>query len=100
MPEPITKTVRLFDGAMGTILAADPELNTYLPEELNLLFPAKILAIHRAYVEAGAQYITTNTFSANPIKLNSSRFSLQEVLDAAIELARQAAGASSCKIML
>ena len=100
MPEPITKKVRLFDGAMGTILAADPELNTYLPEELNLLFPAKILAIHRAYVEAGAQYITTNTFSANPIKLNSSRFSLQEVLDAAIELARQAAGASSCKIML
>ena len=97
MPDLISKKVQLFDGAMGTILTADPEVNSFLPEELNLLFPEKILAIHRAYVEAGAQYITTNSFSANPIKLNSSRFSLQEVLDAAIELARRAAGESSCK---
>ncbi len=100
MPDLISKKVQLFDGAMGTILTADPEVNSFLPEELNLLFPEKILAIHRAYVEAGAQYITTNSFSANPIKLNSSRFSLQEVLDAAIELARWAAGESSCKVML
>ena len=100
MPDLISKKVQLFDGAMGTILTAYPEVNSFLPEELNLLFPEKILAIHRAYVEAGAQYITTNSFSANPIKLNSSRFSLQEVLDAAIELARRAAGESSCKVML
>ena len=100
MPDLISKKVQLFDGAMGTILTAYPEVNSFLPEELNLLFPEKILAIHRAYVEAGAQYITTNSFSANPIKLNSSRFSLQEVLDAAIELARWAAGESSCKVML
>jgi len=100
MPESISKKVQVFDGAMGTVLTADPEVNSFLPEELNLLFPEKILAIHRAYVEAGAQFITTNTFSANPIKLNSSRFSLHQVLDAAIMLARQAAGESSCKIML
>ena len=92
MPESISKKVQVFDGAMGTVLTADPEVNSFLPEELNLLFPEKILAIHRAYVEAGAQFITTNTFSANPIKLNSSRFSLHQVLDAAIMLARQAAG--------
>jgi 5-methyltetrahydrofolate--homocysteine methyltransferase len=100
MPDPVSKNIQLFDGAIGTILTADPEVYTFLPEELNLLFPEKILAIHRAYVEAGAQYITTNTFSANPIKFNSSRYSLHQVLDAAIDLARQACRGSSCKIML
>lgn len=100
MPDPVSKNIQLFDGAIGTILTADPEVNSYSPEELNILFPEKILAIHKAYVEAGAQFITTNTFSANPIKLNSSRFSLHEVLDAAIMLARQAVGDCSCKIML
>ncbi len=43
MPDLISKKVQLFDGAMGTILtAADPEVNSFLPEELNLLFPEKI----------------------------------------------------------
>ena len=39
-------------------------------EELNLTSPEVIGNVHRQYVEAGAQVIETNTFSANYDKLS------------------------------
>lgn len=59
----------LFDGAMGTeIYARGYYINTCF-DELNLSNPKLIKDIHRAYIEAGADVIETNTFGANRIKL-------------------------------
>ncbi|MBN2245079.1 MAG: bifunctional homocysteine S-methyltransferase/methylenetetrahydrofolate reductase [Candidatus Aminicenantes bacterium] len=59
----------LFDGAMGTeIYAKGYYINTCF-DELNLSNPKLIKDIHRAYIEAGADVIETNTFGANRIKL-------------------------------
>ena len=82
----------IFDGAMGTMMQeaglAGPGV---VPDLLNLTHPDEICAIHRQYVEAGAQVITSNTFGANRRKLAGAA-SVAEVFAAAAACAR-AAGA-------
>ena len=87
--------VLVCDGAMGTMLhAAGTSLDRWLPE-LNLTQPETVSEVHRAYVEAGADIIETNTFGANTVTMN--RFGLKAdvalINRRAVELAR--AGASS-----
>ncbi len=75
-----------FDGGMGTMLqSAGLETGT-LPEEWNLTPPDEILKIHRAYVEAGSDIITTNTFGANPLKFGDRT---GEIIRSAIGIARR-----------
>ncbi|WP_461185786.1 homocysteine S-methyltransferase family protein [Adlercreutzia sp. CNCM I-6216] len=83
----------LFDGGMGTLVQA-AGLHTVhaVPDLLNLTHPEAIVAIQRQYVEAGADCITTNTFSANRLKLASTDATVAEVYAAAAANAR-AAGA-------
>jgi len=65
-------------------------------EALNLTRPDLVVEVHRAYVDAGADVIETNTFGANQLKLGgfglADRFVEINVVGA--RLARQAAGAS------
>lgn len=83
----------LFDGGMVTLVQA-AGLHTVhaVPDLLNLTHPEAIVAIQRQYVEAGADCITTNTFSANRLKLASTDATVAEVYAAAAANAR-AAGA-------
>lgn len=83
----------LFDGGMGTLVQA-AGLHTIheVPDLLNLTHPEAIVAIQRQYVDAGADCITTNTFSANRLKLASTDATVAEVYAAAAANAR-AAGA-------
>ena len=54
----------LLDGAMGSLLSGKG-----LSDLLNLREPETIRGIHRAYLEAGADIITTNTFSSQRVSL-------------------------------
>ncbi|HAM16398.1 MAG TPA: hypothetical protein DCP91_11220 [Eggerthellaceae bacterium] len=81
----------LFDGAMGTMLQKTGLAAGELPELLCLTNPAEITAIHRAYVEAGSQVLTTNTFGANAANLGGAA-SVEEVFAAAVQCARDARG--------
>lgn len=80
------------DGAMGTLLYSYGIDRCF--EELNLSHAEEVLNVHRAYVNAGADLIQTNTYGANYIKL--TRYGLQdqvkELNTAAVTLAKQAAG--------
>lgn len=78
------------DGAMGTMLQKCGLLPGHNPEILCLTEPEKITAIHRAYLEAGAQVIYTNTFGANRYKLEKSGYRVPEVIRAAVACARRA----------
>ncbi|HID0815163.1 homocysteine S-methyltransferase family protein [Clostridium botulinum] len=86
----IKENVLIFDGAMGTMLQKLGLKISDLPEELNILEPEKIINIHRKYIEAGAKVITTNTFGANEIKLKQSKFSLESIIDKAIDNVKKA----------
>lgn len=82
----------LFDGGMGTMLQAYGLKGGELPEGLNIKNPDIILKVHKDYVAAGADVITTNTFGANRYKLEGSGYSLDEVIKSAVKIAREAAG--------
>ena len=62
----------LFDGGMGTMLQAAGLAAGDLPELLCLTNPDEITAVHVAYVEAGSEVVTTNTFGANARKLGDA----------------------------
>lgn len=67
------------DGAMGTYLQ-DLELwHEGCPEFLNISAPEEIIKIHQQYTMAGAQWLQTNTFGANPLKLKSFNLENQTV---------------------
>lgn len=82
----------LFDGGMGTMLQAYGLKGGELPERLNIKNPDMILKIHKEYIAAGADIITTNTFGANRYKLKDSGLSSDEVIKCAVKIAREAAG--------
>lgn len=93
------KKIQIFDGAIGTELSYLPEAKGHLLEELNVLHPEIIQALHQKYVAARADYITTNSFSLSPVKWKGSPFTWKEVADAAIDNARKATQNSSVKVM-
>ncbi|MDP6579897.1 MAG: homocysteine S-methyltransferase family protein, partial [Vicinamibacterales bacterium] len=65
-------------------------------EALNVTRPELVLKVHRAYVEAGADVIETNTFGANRVKLAGFGLAdqLAEINVTGARLARQAVGVS------
>ncbi len=81
----------MLDGGMGTMLQANGLELGGIPELLNFTHPQQITDIHRAYIEAGADVIYTNTFGANRLKMAKTGRSVQEIISAAIANARAAA---------
>ena len=55
----------LFDGGMGTYIAARTRSSHRACEWANLTNPAEVEAIHRAYLAAGCAAIKTNTYGVN-----------------------------------
>ncbi|MCT4660862.1 MAG: homocysteine S-methyltransferase family protein [Tissierellales bacterium] len=90
----------IFDGAMGTMLQNDGLEIGGLPEILNIEASEKVVNIHKRYIEAGADFITTNTFGANEIKLKNSSYEVEDVIDAAIKNAKLASDTKDVKIVL
>lgn len=82
------------DGAMATMLHQSGVPVRACYEELNVTMPALVRDVHKAYIDAGASVIQTNTFSAHRAGLR--RYGLERrVLDinrAAAEVAKAAAG--------
>ncbi len=76
------------DGAMGTWYDRLTGYKGNLAERANLENPHQIRDIHRAYIEAGAQLIRTNTFAVNSMFFSADE--IEEVLKAAWENASQA----------
>jgi 5-methyltetrahydrofolate--homocysteine methyltransferase len=77
--------VLLMDGAMGTELRRAGLPDDGCGEGWNLTEPARVRAVHRAYAEAGACCLLTNTFQANPAAL--ARHGLADQLEAVVRTA-------------
>lgn len=88
--ELLGKKLLFFDGAMGTMLQKNGMKSGEIPEMLNLTHPELLTQIHKEYLEAGADIITTNTFGANPLKSDEIGESLEIVISSAVELAKKA----------
>jgi homocysteine S-methyltransferase len=65
----VQNSIVVADGAMGTMLYARGIFLNRCFDELNLASPALVAEIHKQYLDAGAEVLTTNTFGANRYKL-------------------------------
>lgn len=92
--------VVMFDGAMGTMLQKKGLKLREIPESLNVSRPDLIESIHREYFAAGCDFVQTNTFGANPYKLEGTAYETEQVIGAAVKIARRAADAFSGKGIL
>lgn len=90
----------VLDGAMGTMLQASGLKLGGLPEELNFTNPELIIDIHKQYISAGAQAVYANTFGANAHKLRDSKYSVSEIVERGIELARKACEGTDALVAL
>jgi homocysteine S-methyltransferase len=87
---------------MGTMLHARGVGFDECFDSLNLAQPALVAEVHRAYIEAGAQLIETNTFGANRYKLARHGLAAQarQINAAAVVLARRVAEASFREVLV
>lgn len=88
--EKLGKEILFFDGAMGTMLQRRGLLAGEIPETYNILYPNKILDIHKRYIKAGVDIITANTFGANEYKLKDTIYSVEDIVYSGINIAKQA----------
>ncbi|HEY6279809.1 MAG TPA: methionine synthase [Streptosporangiaceae bacterium] len=99
----LAQRVVVADGAMGTMLQASPAtLSDFDGHEgcneiLNLTRPDIVRSIHDAYLDAGVDCVTTNTFGANLANLGEYRLEarIEELSAAGAAIARAAADAAS-----
>jgi methionine synthase I (cobalamin-dependent)/5,10-methylenetetrahydrofolate reductase len=94
LKEHLRENLIVGDGAMATYLYQQGVPVGLCYEELCLTRPDLILEVHRAYFEAGARLLETNTYGANRERL--TRYGLEgkvtRINRAAVRLAREAAG--------
>lgn len=94
----LSKRILILDGAMGTMLQRKGLQGN--SESFNLTNPETIGEIHNEYIEAGADIITANSFSANSI--SQSEYNLSDkagqMAEAAARIARKAADEAPRKI--
>ncbi|MBO5575126.1 MAG: homocysteine S-methyltransferase family protein [Ruminococcus sp.] len=88
--ELLNKEFVVLDGAMGTMLQAGGLKMGETPEALNIERPQLLVDIHKKYIDAGSDIIYANTFGANKYKLEKCGYSVDEVIAAAINNAREA----------
>jgi len=84
----------IFDGAMGTELYRRGFFVNTCYDGLNLSSPDVIREIYQAYVDAGADVITTNTFGANSNKLAQFGMidQMTEINQRGVQIAKECVG--------
>jgi methionine synthase I (cobalamin-dependent)/5,10-methylenetetrahydrofolate reductase len=91
--ELVSRRVLIGDGAMGTMLYQHGVFLNRCFDELNLSDPSLVRKVHSTYVEAGVDFVESNTFGANRVKL--SKFGLaaevEQINRAGVRIAREAA---------
>lgn len=94
----LLQRILILDGAMGTMLQRKGLQGN--SESFNLTDPDVICEIHSEYIKAGADIITTNSFSANSI--SQSEYNLSDkagmMAEAAARIARRAADTATRKV--
>ena len=89
----ITEGVRILDGATGSNLRNAGMPKGCCAEEWILANPEPLVALQRAYAEAGSQIIYAPTFQAQPIALKAVGLDAQteRINEALVSLSRSAA---------
>jgi 5-methyltetrahydrofolate--homocysteine methyltransferase len=100
--ELLRERILVLDGAMGTMLQRQRASGDGPLDLLSVTAPEVVERVHRAYLDAGSDLITTNSFTATPVSLGD--YGLQdrcyEINRAAAEVATRAASAYSDRFVM
>jgi methionine synthase / methylenetetrahydrofolate reductase (NADH) len=98
----LAKGPLLLDGALGTMLHGKGISLEQSFDAVNLTDPALVAAIHREYIDAGADIIETNTFGANRYRLgeHDRAHQVTEINQAAVAIARRVIAGSYHDVLL
>lgn len=88
--EKINNSIVYIDGGLGSSLIKMGLKAGMMPEIWNIEESEKIVSLHKDYINAGAQVLTTNTFGANELKLEECKYSLEQLVLAAVNNAKTA----------
>ena len=88
--EKLGKELLFFDGGMGTLLQKEGLLPGELPEVWNFEHDEIIQKIHKSYLDAGSDIILTNTFGANHIKFHDENYTINEIVEKAVQNVKKA----------
>lgn len=99
--ERLQKGILVGDGAMGSLLY-DSVGQQRSVDELNSTHAEAVFRAHQAYVEAGAQLIETNTFSANRHKLGQLGMAerVTELNHRGVKIAREARESAKHEVLI
>ncbi|MCR3761917.1 bifunctional homocysteine S-methyltransferase/methylenetetrahydrofolate reductase [Clostridium felsineum] len=89
--EYIKNNILVTDGAMGTYYSKITGDYNNFCEFANLNNPKVIFNIHKEYIDAGAKFIRTNTFSANTLTMDISKEELRNIITEGYKIAKKAA---------
>ncbi len=100
LKERMKHDILILDGAMGTMLQQmGLQLGEY-PDLYSITHPELIATVHRGYLESGSDIIYTNTFGANAKKLKDTGYCVDEVVSAAVAVAKKEAAAFGAYVAL
>lgn len=96
------RSVLLADGAMGTSLFQMGLVTGDNPELWNVQHPERVAAVHRAFIDAGADLVLTNSFGGNRFRLalHGHQERVAELNRAAARVARQATEAAGRLVLV
>jgi methionine synthase I (cobalamin-dependent)/5,10-methylenetetrahydrofolate reductase len=99
--ERLKESILIADGAMGSMLHEAVGSQRCF-DELNTTEPEAVFRVHQAYIEAGAQIIETNTFSANRFKLAPLGLAeeVQRLNSRGVKIAREAREAAAREVLI
>lgn len=86
----IQNEIVYIDGGLGSSLIKMGLKAGEMPECWNIEESEKIVSLHKDYINAGAQVITTNTFGANELKIGECEYTLEELVESAVNNAKKA----------
>lgn len=84
------RKIILFEGAMGTALQAAGLGGGRLPEIWNIENSKAVRRVHAGFLKEGSDVLSTNTFSANRLKLEGLGITVERAVSAAIDICREA----------
>lgn len=90
LQDKLGKELLVFDGGLGTELQKRGLKAGEIPEVYNIEKPDILIDIHKSYLEAGADFVSTNTFGCNPYKMKESGYCYCDLMKAAIKNAKVA----------
>ena len=90
LEELLNRNFVFFDGAIGWTLLKKGLNAGQRPDIMNVIAPDAVYDIQHEYYKAGSDILLTNTFGANSVALKDTGYSVEQIINAGVDIAKRA----------